>query len=282
MTTWRDVQGQGYLSSLWLLDREDDRPLDFHGAFIPAVAEGLILRHTQPGQWIWDPMAGSGTTGLVANKLDRRCFMSDLTPQAPDIYNADAMTADLRAESILVDGSALAPPRTGTYSIGGYSRPVPIEQSCDLNGQFKFDLVILHPPYHKIVKFSDKQSDLSNCFDIGGFLSMWSFVVLNVAKHTKPGGYLAVVIGDMWVTREESQATGDPYGCYPLGFKALDVAMRTLGRYDYQPVLKSIVVKDIKNNQVRAPEYNLWSARYFKWGAVHFAHEYIFSIQKGG
>jgi len=56
MTTWRDAAK--YLSSLWLLDREDDQPLDFHGAFIPAVAEGLILRHTQPGD-------GSGTRWLA-------------------------------------------------------------------------------------------------------------------------------------------------------------------------------------------------------------------------
>jgi hypothetical protein len=39
--------------------------------------------------------------------------------------------------------------------------------------------------------------------------------------------------------------------------------------------------KDIKNNNHRAGQKNLWSARYFKWGAVHFTHEYVFSIQKG-
>jgi len=157
---------------------------------------------------------------------------------------------------------------------------VPIEQSCDLNAQFKFDLVILHPPYHKIVKFSGKPNDLSNAGSVGRFLRMFEDVCRNVARHLSPKGYLCLVAGDIWLTEEEAKVEpmGLQPGIFPLAHECMYRAMCALGQ---DARLKAIVVKNIKNNQARAGQRNLWSARYFKWGAVHFAHEYIFSIQKG-
>jgi len=272
-TTWRDVQE--YLTSLWSLEREDNRPLDFHGAFIPAVAEGVILRHTQPGDWVWDPMAGSGTTAMVANYLGRRCFMSDLTPRAPDIYQADARTLDLRTEPVFVDEKThhfrpvihQADARESVLTNAKTGSPQSAVQFS--NGKrFLFDLVILHPPYHNIIQFSDKKYDLSNCSNLGLFSASMREVAQNVAKQLKPGGYVALVMGDIWVESE----------VVPLGFETMRTVMGGLG---VTARLKAIVVKDIKHNRARAGQHNLWSSRYFKWGAVHFAHEYIFSIQKG-
>ena len=78
-----------------------------------------------------------------------------------------------------------------------------------------------------------------------------------------------MVIGDIWLT---GQARVEP-----LGFRCADLAVAALdgGR------LKSIVVKDIKNNRHNAGRKNLLLSRFFRWGAVDFRHEYIFSIQKG-
>ena len=255
MTTWRDAQF--YLSSLWWLGRNDDRPLDFHGGFVPGVPEGLMLRHTQPGDWVWDPMAGSGTTGLVAGRLGRRCFMSDLTPQLPGIYQADARAIDLRAEPVVVDGRI------------HHSHPVPLEQSRDLYPPFQFDLVILHPPYHDIIRFSDKPEDLSNCRDVDRFLMQLHAVAFNAGEHLKPGGYVGLVVGDIWIkggARVE-----------PLGFEAMQKVLEGLGE---GARVKAIVVKDIKNNRHNAGRRNLLLSRFFRWGAVDFRHEYIFSIQK--
>ncbi|NIV32832.1 MAG: hypothetical protein GWN58_26320 [Anaerolineae bacterium] len=249
------------MSSLWLLDREDDRPLDFHGAFIPAVAEGLILRHTQPGDWIWDPMAGSGTTGREAKRLGRCCVMSDLNPTRWNIIEGDARSCQFHRYP------------SANLPVGS----CPTSESWPL---FQFDLAILHPPYHRIVRFSDKHGDLSNAGSIGRFLRMFEDVCRNVGRHLKPKGYLGLVVGDIWVTEEEAKVEpmGLQPGVFPLAHECMYRAMHTLGQ---DARLKAIVVKDIKNNQARAHERNLWSSRYFKWGAVHFAHEYIFSIQKG-
>ena len=55
--------GQIY-DDLWLFPRrgEGGDPA-FHGAFIPQVPQYLAIRYTSPGDVVWDPMAGSGTTG---------------------------------------------------------------------------------------------------------------------------------------------------------------------------------------------------------------------------
>jgi SAM-dependent methyltransferase len=259
MTTWRDAQK--YLSSLWLLDRDDDRSLDFHGAFVPAVAEGLNLRHTQPGDWILDLFGGSGTTKTVADRLGRNSLSVDLNPTNLNTVPGDART------------------------IKFYQHPhtdVPVvhaPRSCW--SLYQFDMVILHPPYHNIIRFSEKSGDLSNCDSVDDFLNQWDRVVWNAARHLKPGGYLGIVIGDIWIDRETSRRTGEPYGCYPLGFKVMNQAMCTMINYGHNPILKAIVVKDIKNNRHNAGRKNLLLSRFFRWGTVDFQHEYIFSIQKG-
>lgn len=50
-------------------------PIDFDGAsffrFPEAVAEFAIQRYSRPGDWVFDPFAGFGTTVVVAERLGR-------------------------------------------------------------------------------------------------------------------------------------------------------------------------------------------------------------------
>lgn len=251
-TTWRDAGD--YLSSLWILSRKDKRPLDFHGAFIPSVAEGLMLRHTKPGDWVWDPMAGSGTTGIVAPALDRNVFLSDLSPLPREgcigIWEADAKTAQI-----------------GVKYVGPLESTAVPTLDWDTTSRFLFSLIILHPPYHNIIQFSDKPEDLSNCSEVTAFLSAFGRVCENAGYHLKPKGYLAVVMGDIW---ENAQAV-------PLGAYCCTAALRALGK---KARLKAIVVKNIEGNRHNAHRRNLLLSRLFRWGGVEFRHEYIYSIQK--
>jgi hypothetical protein len=270
--TWKDLDEKGYLSSLYLLDREDDRKLDFHGAFIPQVAEALILRHTKPGQWVWDCFAGSGTSGIEAERLGRRCFMTDLNPKPPVYHKADVQSAFVFPTS--TGHPMLLPNQVAVDVFLGIEEEPP---------HFLFDLVIMHPPYHSIIKFSDDPADLSNCGTITDFLKEWEDVCDNVALHVKPGGVVGLVIGDIWITQKQAKAAGSglPVGVFPLGFECMQILQFALSKDSGTPAsLKSIVVKDIKNNLHRASLRNLWQSRYYRWGAVEFAHEYIFSIQK--
>ncbi|MFQ5987203.1 MAG: TRM11 family SAM-dependent methyltransferase [Thermoplasmata archaeon] len=62
----------------------------FHGVTPTGVVANLLARHTQPGDWVVDPMAGSGTTLDVARRMGRRVLGFDLAPRRQDIHPADA------------------------------------------------------------------------------------------------------------------------------------------------------------------------------------------------
>ena len=64
-----------------------------------ALLELLVRAHTQPGDWVCDPMCGSGTTGVAALRLGRNALLGDI---------GDAAIAVARARaSEVVPGEAL-------------------------------------------------------------------------------------------------------------------------------------------------------------------------------
>lgn len=254
--TWRGAIR--WLSSWLPMTRDDDRPASsFHGAFLKQVAESIILRTTKQGDWIWDCFAGSGTTGLVAKELGRNCFMTDLSPTSDQIHRADATDVTIGATYHGLDDES-----------GGVMVPT---LHWDVGSQFLFDTVILHPPYHSIIPFSDPPAsgDLSHCPDLGAFYNLWFLVCANIARHVKPGGTVCLVIGDLWQTGDAEVE--------PLGFNCMNTILQTLPNSK----LKAIQVKNISGNRANAHRRNLLLSRFFRWFAVEFQHEYIFTICKG-
>ena len=73
-------------------------------------------------------------------------------------------------------------------------------------------LLILHPPYDDIIKFSDKPDDLSNAASTADFLDMFQAVAQNGFDLLEPGRFAAVIIGDKYANGE----------LVPLGFQCMD------------------------------------------------------------
>jgi DNA modification methylase len=44
-----------------------------------------IKNHTDPGDWVYDPFLGSGTTLIAAEKLNRKCIGIELSPAYCDV-----------------------------------------------------------------------------------------------------------------------------------------------------------------------------------------------------
>jgi hypothetical protein len=246
MPGWRDAEK--WLTSFLTMEREDERSLSFHGGFIPEVAKSLIVRLTCDGDWVWDPFAGSGTTGVVCNELQRNCLLTDLNPTRDCIGKADARH--------------VRPKCTPSLPLR------PVLDNTQFGEDFEFDLVILHPPYHNAITFSGDEGDLSNCSDLAAFYNSWFSVCYNISRHVKKGGYVGLVIGDVWVTGEARVE--------PLGFKCLETLLNTLpgGK------LKAIQVKNIVGNRQFERRKNFMLSRFFRWGACRFAHEYIFTVRR--
>ena len=71
----------------------------YFGKFPPPIAMVLLDRHTHPGDLVWDPTSGSGTTGVEAVLHGRRSLLSDVNPLA--LMLATVKTTHLGAEDTL-------------------------------------------------------------------------------------------------------------------------------------------------------------------------------------
>lgn len=242
---WRDLSKRypQIFDSLWLFPkRGEGGDSKFHGAFIPQLAEYLMLRYTQLSDWVLDPFAGSGTTIDVSERLGRNVFATDLVPVREDILQADARDLYL-------------------WNNSGY----PELDFPSMKDPFKFELTILHPPYADIIQFTDHPDDLSNCSDIPAYLEdMWT-VAVNIDQYVKTKGFVALVLGDIY---KGSQVV-------PLSFLVMQQWRARFSHYK----LKAIYLKDIQGN-IKDNTANLWKYRHLKNGTNFFKHEYVFVFRK--
>jgi len=58
---------------------------EYRGNFAPQVARNIILRYTNEGDIVLDPMVGGGTTLIEAKILNRRGIGYDINPEAVKI-----------------------------------------------------------------------------------------------------------------------------------------------------------------------------------------------------
>lgn len=71
--------------------------------FIPQIPRSLIRMLSLPGERIWDPFGGSGTTALEALMLGRQAVSSDLNPIAQTIGVAKTVTLTAEADAFLAE-----------------------------------------------------------------------------------------------------------------------------------------------------------------------------------
>src|SRR5262249_23507076 len=131
-------------------------------------------------------------------------------------------------------------------------------------GRESVQLAILHPPYHSIIKFSDREDDLSNCPSVDDFLQRFGRVVDVVDRFLDKERYLTLVIGDMYADSE----------WIPLGFYCMQEVMKR----GYS--LKSLVVKDMQGNRAKRNLENIWRYRALAGGFYIFKHEYVMFFRK--
>ena len=97
----------------------------------------------------------------------------------------------------------------------------------------KVQFIIFHPPYWDIIKFSDKENDLSNSKTVKEFLSSFGKVIDNTTKYLEKNRYCSIVIGDKY---ENSQII-------PLGFHCMNLFL------ERNFLLKAIIVKNFEETK---------------------------------
>jgi len=240
--------------SLWILKKRDNSGVhtpDYWGNFIPQIPQQMMKRYTKKGEWVLDAFAGCGTTLIEAQRLGRNSIGIELQPNVVETANKL-----IRSE----------PNRFNTVNevIAGDSGDIDYENILSRYGQKSVQLLIMHPPYFDIIKFSKDPRDLSNSKSVDDFLARMNEIVVKASQVLDKGRYFALVIGDKYSKGE----------WIPLGF----LTMQEVLKNDF--TLKSIIVKNFEETFGKRNQKDLWRYRALVGGFYIFKHEYIFLFKK--
>lgn len=255
LTNWNDIDIN--VNSLWMIperDKSGKHANVYHGNFIPQIPNQLIQRFTRKGDVVLDAFMGSGTTLFECEKLDRKFIGFDINT---DILN---YVKDKMQGSYYKDFSVNECDITNSKNLN-----LLIKNGLNNLGKDSIQFAIMHPPYMDIVKFTDKNEDISHISDLSQFVNTFIIAVRNTIEFLDKNRYFAIVIGDVYKNSE----------VIPLGFYVLDAIKRK-----FKVKLKGIVVKNIEGNRGKLGKGGIWRYRALKSDYYIFKHEYIFVFKK--
>lgn len=252
---WKEYENV-VTDSLWIIDRRDTSGGHlgwYWGNFVPQIPQQLMLRYTRRQDWVVDAFAGSGTTLIECRRLGRNGIglelNEEIAAEAEKLVEATPNKEDVTTGIEVGDCRGM--------DVGGILKKHRVEQA---------QLLIMHPPYHDIIRFSDDVDDLSNAGSTEAFLRMFGQTVDNLTPYLETDRYLALVVGDKYSRGE----------WIPLGFYCMnEVLSRPFA-------LKSIVVKNFEETRSKRNQAELWRYRALAGGFYVFKHEYIFLFRKKG
>ncbi len=256
LSRWREYD-HVWTDSLWLIDSRDrsgGHALDYHGNFVPQIATQTFLRYTREDEVVLDLFLGSGTSAIEAVRLDRRLVGVELKPDLV-AWVKEKIPPDLLGDRIHILQGDATQAETASQ----------IRDTLSGMGTQRAQLLVLHPPYHDIIQFSERPADLSNASDLDGFLDQFAAVAGHGFDLLDPGRFAVLVIGDKYTKGE----------LIPLSFYCMD-RMQEVGFR-----VKAVVVKNIEGNERgKGRSSNLWRYRALAGGFYIFKHEYVLIFQK--
>jgi DNA modification methylase len=215
---------------------------DWRGNWSPEVARNLILRYSNEGDILLDPMIGGGTTAIEAKILNRHIICSDVNDKALERTKA---SLDFEVEN------------------DAWQKVVK-RDARDLSkaNDESIDFILTHPPYADIIKYSEGKldDDLSNIHDIDKFADEMEKVAKELHRVLKKGKYCAILIGD---TRRNKMYQS-------MAYKVMDRFMRA----GFQ------LKEDIIKRQFNCKATGFWVKKSQESNFLLIMHEHLFIFQK--
>ena len=234
--------------------REHGHSNDYHGNYIPQLAQQFYERYTKKGDVVLDLFFGSGTSGIEAVNMDRRCIGVELKQEL-----VDSVSKKFTPKQLVTDVNIICGDSTSQEAMDK------VQARLEVMGKEKAQFLILHPPYDDIIKFSDKKEDLSNCSSTEEFYDLFEKVAKNGYDLLEKGRFACLIIGDKYANSQH----------IPLGFECM-ARMNKLGF-----ITKAIIIKDMQGNErAKGKTANLWRYRALAGGFYIFKHEYVMVFQK--
>ena len=152
----------------------------------------MILRYSNPDDWVLDQFMGSGTTLVEAKLLNRNAIGVDINPQSVSISETNLQFPYETNAKIHV--------RNGNATDLGFIKDNSI------------DFICTHPPYANIIKYSKGLEGDISLLNTEEFLFKMSKVAVEAFRVLKKGKMCAVMMGDI-----------RKYGkVVPLGFRMME------------------------------------------------------------
>lgn len=242
------------VNSFWALTYRDNtgsHSSGYPGNFVPQIPYQMMRRYTKKYDYVLDPFVGGGTTGIEAKKLGRNFIGIDI--QKESIERTRKLIEEQDSEF-----------NTKYFLVVGDSTKLNYNKLLNEINVDRVQLVIAHPPYWNIIKYSDEEGDLSRCANVDSFLRAFSDFVEATGEILEDGRYFIVVMGDKYQKGE----------VVPLGF----LTMQAVLNKNY--ILKGIIVKNFGGTTGKRSVENLWRYRALRGGFYIFKHDYIFVFKK--
>jgi 23S rRNA G2445 N2-methylase RlmL len=111
----------------------------YRGNWSPYIPRNLIIRYSQPNDWILDPFLGSGTTLIEAKLLSRNAIGTDVNTSALLCANKNMIFECQHQPDIIIKKCDA--------------------RKLDFIKSESIDLICAHPPYADIIKYSREIKD---------------------------------------------------------------------------------------------------------------------------
>jgi len=164
----------------------------YRGNWSPYVPRNLILRYSNPGEWVLDQFMGSGTTLVEAKLLNRNAVGVDINPQSVSISETNLQ---FQCETI-----------SKIFTRNGNATDLHFIKDS------RIDFICTHPPYTNIIKYSKGIDGDISLLGVDEFLAEMRKVAEEAFRVLKKSKMCAVMIGDI-----------RKYGkVIPLGFRMME------------------------------------------------------------
>jgi len=216
----------------------------YRGNWAPEVVRNIILRYSEEGDCLLDPMIGGGTTAIEAKLLNRNLIAYDINPKAIEI------TKDLIDFEIE----------------DNFDNKITIELNDARNlskiDDNSIDLSLTHPPYVDIIKYSNKEikEDISSIHDLDEFCEQIEIIAKELYRVTKKNKYCAILMGD---TRRNKMYQ-------PLAFMVMQRFLK----------VGFALKEDIIKHQHNCKATGFWAKRSIEYNFLLIMHEHLFIFQK--
>ncbi|MCS7144676.1 MAG: DNA methyltransferase, partial [Archaeoglobaceae archaeon] len=167
---------------------------DYRGNWPPQMARALILRYTEPGEIVLDPMVGSGTTAIEAKLLGRNCIGVDIELGAVmltlhRLYYLEKALKRPKITEEIGDLSVKDLEKSWVKLFHGDARRLELIENESI------DLIATHPPYFNIIRYGS-EGNISVMRKLEDYLKALEEIAIECYRVLKKGKYMAMLIGD--------------------------------------------------------------------------------------